>query len=225
MKIVGLTGGIGMGKSFAAAAFRRAGLRVFDADAEVHRLQGKDGRALPAIEAAFPGTVHEGVLDRGALRSVVLADTAALKRLEGILHPMVAEARRAFLSRARAAGQRYVVLDIPLLFESGGDRMCDLVVVVSAPQAVQLARVRARRGMDDRQIDAVLAVQMPDRDKRRLADAVVLTGLSRYHAQRAIRRLAARWRSTALPARPSGTRNPRRMGVSPPSLLRRLQGR
>lgn len=197
MHILGLTGGIGMGKSTAAAAFRRAGARVFDADAEVHRLQSPGGTALPLIGAAFPGTVHRDaqgrrVLDRAALRTRVLAQPQALPRLEAILHPLVRQAERAFLARARRAGARLVVLDVPLLFETGLDRQADTVVVVSAPRAVQIARVRQRGRMDAGQILAVIARQMPDAEKRRRADVVVRTGLSRHHAQRAIRRLIRR---------------------------------
>jgi dephospho-CoA kinase len=193
MKVIGLTGGIGMGKSTAAAAFRRMGLAVFDADACVHRLQAPGGAALPAIARAFPGTVAERdgrrVLDRAALRAAVLADPDALRRLEAILHPLVRRAERAFLARARRAGARAAVLDIPLLFETGGIGRCDLVVVVSAPPNVQRHRVRQRRRMSPAQLAAVLARQMPDRDKRRRADIVVRTGLSRHHAWRALRRL------------------------------------
>ena len=134
MKIVGLTGGIGMGKSTAAAAFRRAGVPVFDADATVHALQRPHGRALAAIEKTFPGTVADGVLNRAALRARVLADPAAMRQLEQILHPMVRQAQRRFLARARAAGAPLAVLDIPLLFETGGYRLVDHIVVVSAPR-------------------------------------------------------------------------------------------
>jgi dephospho-CoA kinase len=198
MKIVGLTGGIGMGKSTAAAAFRRAGVPVFDADAAVHRLQARGGPALAAIARAFPGTVAGGALDRAALRAVVLSDRAALRRLEAILHPLVRAAQRRFLARARGAGRTLVVLDIPLLFETGGDRLVDHVVVVSAPATVQLARLRARRRMSDSQIRAMIALQMPDAEKRARADTVIRTGLSRFHAVRQIRRFlhAAPPRST-----------------------------
>lgn len=189
MKVVGLTGGIGMGKSTAAAAFRRAGLPVFDADAAVHRLQGRGGGAVPAIANAFPGTVRGGVVDRAALRQAAVVDPAALRRLEAILHPMVRAAEQAFLGRARRAGRRAAVLDIPLLLETGGERRVDVVVVVSAPPAVQLARVRRRRGLTEAQIAAILRRQMPDREKRRRADLVVRTGLSRHHALRTLRRL------------------------------------
>ncbi len=192
MKVIGLTGGIGMGKSTAAAAFRRARLPVFDADAAVHAVQAPGGAALPAIAAAFPGTVgiRDGrrVLDRAALRRAVLGDEAALRRLEIILHPMVRRAERAFLARARRSGARLAVLDIPLLLETGGAARVDLVLVVSAPGAVQRQRVARRRQMTPAQIAAVIARQMPDAEKRRRADVVVRTGLSRYHAQRALRR-------------------------------------
>jgi dephospho-CoA kinase len=187
MKILGLTGGIGMGKSTASRALRRAGLRVFDADATVHRLQARDGPALKLIEAAFPGTVHDGVLDRAALRALVLNDRARLKTLERIIHPLVRAEQKRFLARARADGVRLAVLDIPLLFETGGDRFVDKVMVVSAPKCIQLARVRRRR-MSDAEIDRIIALQMPDAEKRRRADIVIRTGLSRFHAVQAIRR-------------------------------------
>jgi dephospho-CoA kinase len=189
MKVIGLTGGIGMGKSTAAATFRRARIPVFDADAAVHALQAPGGRALPAIAAAFPGTVRDGRLDRAALRAAVLGRPEALRRLEGIVHPMVRDAERAFLARARRAGARVAVLDIPLLLETGGRKRVDHVVVVSAPRDVQVQRVRRRGGMSAAQIASVIARQMPDARKRRLADTVVRTGLSRHHAQRTIRRL------------------------------------
>jgi dephospho-CoA kinase len=188
MKIIGLTGGIGMGKSTAAAAFRRAGIPVFDADQAVHTLQAAGGRALPVIGAAFPGTVTRGVLDRSALRSAVLGDPVALKRLEGILHPMVRRMEKAFLAAARRSGARAAVLDIPLLLETGGQERVDVVVVVSAPRSVQIHRVRKRRKMAAAQIAAVIARQMPDAEKRRLADVVISTGLSRHHAHRQLRR-------------------------------------
>lgn len=189
MKIIGLTGGIGMGKSTAAAAFRRARIPVFDADAEVHRLQAPGGRALPAIAAAFPGTVHDNRLDRAALRAAVLGKPEALRQLERIIHPMVHKAERAFLARARRAGNPIAVLDIPLLFESATRRDTDLVVVVSAPRDIQIHRVRLRRRMSAADVAAVIARQMPDAEKRRRADVVVRTGLSRHHALRRLRRL------------------------------------
>ncbi|HTN11017.1 MAG TPA: dephospho-CoA kinase [Acetobacteraceae bacterium] len=189
MKVIGLTGGIGMGKSTASAAFRRAHIPVFDADAEVHRLQRPGGPALAAIGAAFPGTVAGGVLNRAALRAAVIGQKVALRRLEQILHPLVQHAERRFVARARRARARAAVLDIPLLLETGGERRVDMVVVVSAPRAVQLVRVRRRGRMDEAQIAAVIAHQMPDREKRRRADVVIQTGLSRFHALRRLRRL------------------------------------
>ncbi len=194
MIVVGLTGGIGMGKSTVAAAFRRARIPVFDADAAVHAIQAPGGPALAAIGAAFPGTVERGsdgirVLDRPALRAAVIGHDAAFKRLEAIVHPAVRHMERAFLARARRGGARAAVLDIPLLLETGGQSRVDRVVVVSAPRAIQIARVRRRGRMDRAQIEAVIARQMPDREKRRHADDVVLTGLSRHHALRRTRRL------------------------------------
>lgn len=189
MKIVGLTGGIGMGKSTAAAAFRRARIPVFDADAAVHRMQARGGRAVRSIGQAFPGTVRDGAVDRVALRNAVLGEPKALARLERILHPMVEQEEHDFVARARRAGRRAVVLDIPLLFETRGDRRVDSIVVVSAPRAVQMSRVRRRRRMSQADIAAVIARQMPDAEKRRRADVVVQTGLSRHHSWRVLSRL------------------------------------
>ncbi len=195
MRVIGLTGGMGMGKSTAAAVFRRARIPVFDADAVVHRLQAPGGAAIRPIAQAFPGTVHEGVLDRARLREAVLSDRTALRRLEGIMHPLVRQAERQFLGAARRRRAPFAVLDIPLLFETGGERRVDIVLVMSAPASVQAARLRRRRRMDAGQIAAVLARQMPDRERRRRADYVVRTGLSRHHAQAALRRLIAGWRA------------------------------
>ena len=178
-----------MGKSTASKAFRRAHIPVFDADAAVHRLQAPGGQALPAIAAAFPGTVVDGVLDRIRLRACVVGHDPAMKRLEQIIHPLVRRLEAAFLARARRAGSPAAVLDIPLLLETGGDARVDFVIVVSAPRAVQIARVRRRRGMTPEQITAIIARQMPDSQKRRRADLVVQTGLSRHAALRPLRRL------------------------------------
>ena len=199
MQVIGLTGGIGMGKSTAAAAFRRARIPVFDADATVHWLQRPGGAALRLIGEVFPGTVltdaaGRRVLDRAALRSRVLSEPGALGRLEAIVHPLVRRQQRAFLARARRARAPIAVLDIPLLLETRGEQQVDRVVVVSAPRSVQIARVRRRRHMDPEQILAVLARQMPDAEKRRRADWVVRTGLSRHYALRAIRRLIGQLR-------------------------------
>jgi dephospho-CoA kinase len=188
MRVIGLTGGIGMGKSTAAAAFRRAHIPVFDADLAVHHLQAKGGRAVKVIEAAFPGTTKDGAIDRTALRHAVLADRQALTRLEHILHPMVESEERAFVARARRTGKRAVVLDIPLLFEVNGDKRVDTVVVVSAPRAIQIHRVAKRRRMNKADVEAIIARQMPDKEKRRRADLVVQTGLSRNQTLRILTR-------------------------------------
>ncbi|MBW6401892.1 dephospho-CoA kinase [Roseomonas sp. HJA6] len=192
MIILGLTGSIGMGKSTATASFRRLRVPVFDADAAVHRLQQPGGRALRPIASAFPGSVVDGRLDREALRRVVLGNPEALKRLERIVHPLVRDEERRFLARARRAGERLVVLDVPLLFETGGEKRADRIVVVSAPAGVQRARVLRRRGMTEERFAAIRARQMPDAEKRRRADHVIPTGLSRRFAQAAIHRLVRR---------------------------------
>lgn len=197
MRILGLTGGIGMGKSTVARMLRRAGFPVFDADAAVHALQAPGGRALPAIGRLVPGSVRDGVLDRAVLRRAAIADGAVMKGLERILHPMVRQERGRFLARARRAGHSWAVLDIPLLFETGGDRLCDRVAVVSAPPDVQIHRVARRRGMAPGEVAAVIARQMPDREKRRRADDVICTGLSRNDTVRRVRRLVARMRADA----------------------------
>ena len=189
MKIIGLTGGMGMGKSTIAKAFRRAHIPVFDADATVHALQARGGQAVPAIGQAFPGAIHDGAVDRAALRAVAVPDPAAMRTLERILHPMVRAAEQAFLARAHRAGRPVVVLDIPLLLETGGERRGDLVLVVSAPRSVQRARVSKRQRMTNAQIDTIMARQMPDAEKRRRADVIISTGLSRHHALRRLRRL------------------------------------
>lgn len=210
MKVLGLTGSIGMGKSTAANAFRRLGVPVFDADATVHRLQGPGGRALAAIEAAFPGTVRDlpggRRVDREALRRAVIGDDAAMNRLERIVHPLVRDEERRFLARARRAGRRLAVLDIPLLLEGGGQRRVDAVVVVSAPAATQRTRVLRRKGMTPERLAAILTRQMPDAEKRRLADHVIHTGLSRHVAQRAVRALVRRHAGPAArPLPPAAT--------------------
>jgi dephospho-CoA kinase len=187
MIIIGLTGSIGMGKSTVAAMFEAEGLPVFDADAAVRRLQGPGGRALAAIEAAFPGTTHAGGLHREKLGAHVFGNAAALRKLESILHPLVAEAQSAFLGAHRL--KRAVVLDVPLLFEKGGWKRCDLSVVVSAPYRVQRARVLARPGMTPAKLAGILKSQMPDRQKRALADVVIETGRGRRHTLLAVRRI------------------------------------
>lgn len=189
--ILGLTGSIGMGKTTAAGMFRRLGVPVYDADAEIHRLLGPPGpggscgAGVAAVGAAFPGVVVDGApgaaasIDRAALGALVFDDAPALARLEAILHPLARAGQRRFL---RAMARRRVplaVLDIPLLFETGGDARCDAVVVVSAPRFLQERRVLSRPGMTRERLAAILARQMDDREKRRRADFVVPTGLGR----------------------------------------------
>ncbi len=194
MKVIGLTGGIGMGKSTAAKALRRAGLPVFDADREVHRLQARGGAAVPAIAVLVPEAVRDGRIDRGVLRAAAIARPEIFHALEQIMHPMVRVAQRRFLRRARDRGARFAVLDIPLLFERGGWRACDVLVVVSAPASTQIRRIRHRRGMSESEARSLIARQMPDGEKRRRADVVIRTGLSRWHSLRQIRRMLVRLR-------------------------------
>jgi dephospho-CoA kinase len=175
MIVLGLTGSIGMGKSATAAMFREAGVPVHDADAEVARLYGPGGAAVEAIGQAFPGCTGPEGVDREALRKAVIGDAEALARLEAIVHPLTARATAAFLAGQREAGARLVVLDVPLLFETGGDRACDLTLLVSAPAEVQRARVLARPGMTPERLDAILARQLPDAKKRARADFIVST--------------------------------------------------
>jgi dephospho-CoA kinase len=173
MLILGLTGSIGMGKSTAAKFFAEAGVPVHDADAAVHRLYA--GEAVEPIGEAFPGTVVDGKVDRARLAEQVLADPAALKRLEAIVHPLVRASEQGFLAEAAAKNAPVVVLDIPLLFEVGAEKRVDAVVVVSAPAAVQRARVLGRPDMSEAKLDALLAKQLPDEEKRRRAHFVVDT--------------------------------------------------
>ena len=183
MIVIGLTGSIGMGKSATAALFAEAGAPVYDADAEVRRLYAAGGAAVGPIEAAFPGVTHEGAVDRGRLGELVLGDAAALKRLNGIVWPLMGQARAAFFRDAEAAGAEFVVLDIPLLLETGGERNVDAVVVVSAPEEIQRQRVLARPGMSAAKLDAILAAQMADAEKRARADYVVDTSQGLDHAR------------------------------------------
>jgi len=187
MIVLGLTGSIGMGKTTAAKMLRRMGLPLHDADRAVHRLLAKGGAAVAAVEAAFPGVAVDGAVDRERLAARVFEDPAALERLEGILHPAVRRTTRAFLDRHARASRPLVVLDIPLLFETGGSVLCDAVAVVAAPTFVQRDRVLGRRGMTAARFQAILAKQMPDREKRRRADFVVHTGLSKADTLRQLR--------------------------------------
>jgi dephospho-CoA kinase len=173
MLILGLTGSIGMGKSTTAKLFVEAGVPVYDADAEVHKIY--EGEAAPAIEAAFPGTTVDGKVDRARLSAKVVHDPAAMKRLEQIVHPMLGASRKKFFEDAEAAGAPVVVMDIPLLFETGGEKRVDAVVVVTTTPEIQRERVLARGTMDEARFDAILARQLPDAEKRKRADFLVDT--------------------------------------------------
>ncbi|MGB9059975.1 MAG: dephospho-CoA kinase [Pseudolabrys sp.] len=190
MFILGLTGSLGMGKSATAKMFAEEGVPVHDADAAVHRLY--EAEATPLIEAAFPGTTVGGKVDRDKLGHRVLGDSVAVKTLEGIVHPLVRKAEKRFLAEAERRGAGVAVLDIPLLFETGGDKRCDAVVVVSAPAAVQRARTFERPGMTEQKFTAILASQMPDADKRARADFVVDTSKGFDAARTQVRDILAR---------------------------------
>jgi dephospho-CoA kinase len=205
MMIVGLTGSIGMGKSTAAKMLRQMGVSVYDADANVHAIQAKGGVALPAIEAAFPGVVKDGVLNRQALGARVFGNKEALRRLEAIVHPLVGQRQRAFLKRAARRGEKLVVLDIPLLFEGAGERRVDATLVVSAPAFLQRHRVMSRPGMSKERFDGILRQQVPDAQKRRHATIVIPTGLglapTRLALAKAVAKLKKR-RGRFWPANP-----------------------
>jgi dephospho-CoA kinase len=177
MIILGLTGSIGMGKSTTAKLFAEAGVPVYDADAAVHMIY--QGEAVPAvvsaIEAAFPGTTADGKVDRNKLSAQVVQDPAAMKRLEAIVHPMLGASRQKFLDEAEQSGARVAVVDIPLLFETGGEKRVDAVVVVTSSPEIQRQRVLARDNMTSEKLDAILARQLPDAEKRQRADFVVDT--------------------------------------------------
>ena len=183
MLILGLTGSIGMGKSTTAKLFAEAGVPVYDADATVHKLY--EGEAVSSIEAAFPGTTADGKVDRTKLSARVVHDPAAMRRLEEIVHPMLGASRKKFFEDAEASHAPVVVLDIPLLFETGGEKRVDAVVVVTTSPELQRERVLARGTMDGQRLDAILARQLPDAEKRKRADFVVDTsyGLDPVRAQ------------------------------------------
>lgn len=183
MLLIGLTGSIGMGKSETAKMFARHGVPVCDSDATVHALYDVGGAAVAPVEAAFPGVVVNGRIDRELLSRRVVGEPQALKALEAIVHPLVAQAQRAFLEGAAKAGARMVVLDIPLLFETGGRARVDVVVVVSAPAEIQRERVLQRPGMTAEKLEAILAKQTPDAEKCARADFVVDTSKGLAHAE------------------------------------------
>lgn len=181
---LGLTGSIGMGKSTTASMFAACGIPVHDADAVVHRLYS--GRAAPLIENAFPGTVINGVVDRARLSALVLGKPDTMKHLENIVHPLVHDEEYAFLAEARISRRRMIVLDIPLLFETGGDKRVDAIVVVTAGGEVQSERVLARPGMTQERFAAILSKQTPDAEKRRRAHFLIDTGLGLESARRSV---------------------------------------
>ena len=204
MLVLGLTGSIGMGKSAAASMLRRMGLPLHDTDRAVHRLLAKGGGAVGEVEAAFSGVVVDGAVERKRLAERVFEDPAALARLEAILHPADRRATRAFLKQQARNGRWLAVLDIPLLFETGGESLCDAVVVVSAPRFVQEGRVLGRRDMTPARFNFIVAKQMSDREKRRRADFVVNTGLSKSDTLRQLRAVG-----TLLRERPERYRCPK----------------
>ena len=183
MRVLGLTGSIGMGKSTTAKLFAEAGVPVYDADATVHKVY--EGEAAPAIEAAFPGTTVDGKVDRSRLSAEVVHDPAAIRRLEGIVHPMLRAYHQKFLEEAELSGAPVAVMDVPLLFETGGDKRVDAVVVVTTSPELQRERILARGTMTGEALDSLLARQMPDVEKRKRADFVVDTshGLDPVRAQ------------------------------------------
>jgi len=189
MRILGLTGSIGMGKSTTAKLFTEAGVPVYDADAAVHKIY--EGEAAPAIEAAFPGTTVGGKVDRAKLSAKVVHDPAAIKQLEQIVHPMLGASRQKFLEEAERSGAPVVVMDIPLLFETGGEKRVDAVVVVSTDPATQRERILARGTMTNEALDAILARQLPDAEKRKRADFVVDTSHGLDPVRAAIRDILA----------------------------------
>lgn len=189
MIVLGLTGSIGMGKSTTARMFMDEGVPVHDSDEAVHRLYS--GIAAPLIEERFPGTVIDGSVDRERLSRAVLGDSQALRELESIVHPLVRADADAFVAHHRAAGAPLVVLDIPLLFETGGRERVDEVVVVTAPEEIQHARVLARPGMTEDKFAAILARQVPDAQKRALADHLIDTGAGMEAARAAVKALVA----------------------------------
>lgn len=186
LKLIALTGSIGMGKSTTADMFRAQGVPVFDSDAMIHRLQAKDGEALPLIEKEFHGVVKNGELDRIALGEMVFGNTEKLKRLEAIMYPLLHERRRNFFVHAQRKGADVVLVDVPLLFETGGDQAVDYIVVVAASADIQRERVLARDGMTTAKFENILKKQMPNTEKTAKADFVVDTGRGLERAQQQV---------------------------------------
>jgi len=217
MVILGLTGSIGMGKTVAAATFRRLGVPVHDADAAVHDLMAPAGAAFAAIAERFPDAVVNGLIDRRRLGDRVFGDANSLKALEAILHPLVRQREQVFLRRASGNRAPLVVLDIPLLLETGGDSRVDAIVVVSAPAFVQRHRVLARPGMSEGKFRDILAKQVPDRVKRRRADFIVKSGNGRLESLRTIRKIIAEtrtWEGRHWPPLPPAIQRIRCLGLT-----------
>ncbi|MEO0543203.1 MAG: dephospho-CoA kinase [Pseudomonadota bacterium] len=184
MITLGLTGSIGMGKSTTANFFKEAGVPVHDADATVHALY--EGEAVPLVAERFPSAIVDGKVDRSILGSLVVGNKAALRELEAIVHPLVRNREEMFLEKAQASGAPLVLLDIPLLFETGADKRVDKVLVVTAPESVQRQRVLSRPGMTEERLNTILAKQMPDEQKRAKADFIIDTSLGLQHARNAV---------------------------------------
>ena len=196
MLILGLTGSIGMGKTETAKMFRSLGIPVFDADAAVHALYAKGGAAVDVVEEAFPGVTVDGAIDRDRLGQAVLGDGEAIARLESIVHPLVRRSQLEFREQAEAEGADIAVLDIPLLFETGGEARVDKIVVVSAPADIQRRRVLARPGMSEGKFDAILAKQLPDAEKRARADFIIETDSGLDDALRQVKTLVESLRAS-----------------------------
>jgi len=211
MYILGLTGSIGMGKTEAGKTFRRLGVPVYDADDEVHRLFRRGGAAVAPVGEAFPGVIHDGTIDRAELGTRVFGNAEALAKLESIVHPLLQTGRHDFLCRAARAGRRVVVLDIPLLLETGAEGGCDGVAVVTAPSFVQRQRVLKRPGMSEERFEAILARQMPDHEKRRRADFIIPTGLDKAFALHRIARIVRIVSEARTYVWPNGKRPPKRL--------------
>ena len=197
MIVIGLTGSIGVGKSTVASQFVSLGLRVCNADAIVHALMAKGGDAVEAIKCDFPGVVTSGAVDRKALGNIVFKDKSKLAMLERILHPLVVAEENRFIEQQRRKDAQAAVLEIPLLFETGAEERCDMVVVVSAPLLIQRQRVMQRMHMSEEKLQRILKLQMPDREKRMLADAVIHTGLGKAYSFRQVASLVADIRSAS----------------------------
>ena len=197
MKIIGLTGSIGMGKSTTAAMFREAGIPVYDADAAVHAAYDVGGVAVGPVGEAFPGTVQDGRVDRETLRQHVLGKPDAMAKLNSIVHPLIRASRAEAFKAATASGADMIILDVPLIYETGGEKTMDAVIVVSAPAEMQRERVLAREGMNPERLDAILAQQLPDAEKRKRADYVIDTGQGLETARGQVQAVIAQLRAKA----------------------------